>query len=102
MRKFSHINNIDQSSRDRFIKNDIEIERFLTKIKFVAVAFTIPGYQWTSTNLFLSNSCYVLQRRKKSSLVSCSPCKDDSNDVLHYILTISLSLQKLRKEKKVF
>ena len=57
--------------------------------------------QWTSINLFLSSSGYVLERKKNSSLVPCSPCKDDSNDMLHYILTISLPLQKLRKEKNL-
>ena len=72
MRKFSHKYDIDQLFRVR----------------------------WTSTNLFLSNSCYMFQRKTNSSPVSCSPCKDDSNDVLHYILTTSLPLQKLRKKKK--
>ena len=72
MRKFSHIYDIDQ-------------------------VFCV---RWTSTNLFLSNSCYMFQRKTNSSPVSCSPCKDDSNDVLHYILTLSFPLQKLRKEKK--
>ena len=39
--------------------------------------------------------------RKISSLVPFSPCKDDSNDMLHFMLAISLLKEKLRKEKQV-
>ena len=41
----------------------------------------------------MSNGCYVLQRKKNSSPVSCSPWNKDSNDMLDHILSISLPLQ---------
>ena len=71
-------------------------------ILFVIVTGTMPSRSHAQ-DLYESVSIYWLLRvteKKKSSLVPCSPCKDDSNDVLHYILTLSFPLQKLRKEKK--